>query len=199
MATRYARGDRAWGICQRCGQRGRLNAMPFDEQYPNLRVHLECWDPRHPQERLRPVHDPIALWRPSPEEYPYTSPFLELEQASPGAPASLTWTAATSPVMQFNGYRLYRSLNEGEYELLATFPIVRDDFGGILTETLSYEDETAFEDGDALAYYVVAWLGDPSIEHSPGYVEAVSNIVAIDWEEQNLVPPVISAVVVECV
>lgn len=186
MATRYAKGDRAWGICQRCGQRAPLSALLFDEQYPNLRVHAECWDEKHPQERLRPVSDPSSLWKPSPEEYPYTAPVLELTQESAGAPLALAWSAASSPVFQFNGYRVMRAIDDGEYAQLADLPIVRDDFGGISSEPLTYADETDFGDEvETVSYYVVAYAGTESTEPSPGLIEAPSNIEGISWAPET--------------
>lgn len=67
MSRRYARGKRAWGICGRCGGRALLNELVFDGHLPNMRVHQACWEPKHPQESLPRVADPVALWRPSPE------------------------------------------------------------------------------------------------------------------------------------
>lgn len=66
-ATQYAKGKLAKGVCQRCGLWALLNDLVFDGYYRNLRVHPECRDSRHPQERLVKVSDPQTLWRPSPE------------------------------------------------------------------------------------------------------------------------------------
>ena len=66
--TAYARGSKAWGICQRCGLRALLSELVLDGYYRDLRVHAECRDDRHPQERLPVVSDPQALWKPSPEQ-----------------------------------------------------------------------------------------------------------------------------------
>lgn len=67
VGTAYARGSKAWGICQRCGLRALLSDLVFDGYYRNLRVHVECRDDRHPQERPVKVSDPQTLWKPSPE------------------------------------------------------------------------------------------------------------------------------------
>lgn len=74
----YAHGERAWGICQRCGKRALLKDLVFDGYYPSLRVHEACFEARHPQDRLAPVIDPIALYRPAPEDYPITPPVLSV-------------------------------------------------------------------------------------------------------------------------
>jgi hypothetical protein len=68
MAIRtYARGNKAWGECGRCGRRALLKTLVFDGRYPNLRVHPECRDTLHPLEDVpyAKVEDPIALWKPT--------------------------------------------------------------------------------------------------------------------------------------
>lgn len=75
----YAHGKKAWGICGRCGQRDLLANLGFDGYFPSLRVHERCYDSRHPQDRLVSVTDPVALWRPSPEDYPIEPPEIEAE------------------------------------------------------------------------------------------------------------------------
>lgn len=76
--VRYARGDKAWGWCQRCGLRALLKDLVFDGYYPEMRVHPKCRDDRHPQERLTPIKDAQALYRPSPEPGGPTSPVLSV-------------------------------------------------------------------------------------------------------------------------
>jgi hypothetical protein len=178
MAT-YARGDRAWGICQRCGLRDRLHALLFDQQYPNLRVHVECWDEKHPQERLLPVSDPSSLWRPSPEDYPLSQPVLTAEIDVDGV--QVTWTESVSPVLNVYGYRLYRSVNDGAYELVDTLLVVRDDFGAIIQNALEYLDEEEYEAGDVILYYVVAFSGTTEPEQDT--FEARSNIDSVEIAE----------------
>lgn len=65
---KYARGRRAWGICQRSGKRVLLNELVRDGHSPELLVAPEWWEPRHPQEFPPPMDEAIALYRPSPEE-----------------------------------------------------------------------------------------------------------------------------------
>ena len=63
----YARGSRAWGICQRSGTRYLLRELVEDGRYPGLLVHPDWWEGKHPQETPVDVSDPIALRRPSPD------------------------------------------------------------------------------------------------------------------------------------
>lgn len=82
MPTKYARGMHAWGICGRSGKKMLLREMVFDGQYPNMRVDPAWWEPKHPQERLVAMEDPVALFRPSPEVLdPPTPPVLEGEES----------------------------------------------------------------------------------------------------------------------
>ena len=113
MGARYAKGDRAWGICQRCGQRDRLYALVFDEHYPLLRVHRECFDIRHPQERLLPVLDPVALWRA--RSVPRWVPVVAAISAvatlvlPPDGPAGLVAECASSASTTALGWYAYRT------------------------------------------------------------------------------------------
>lgn len=61
----YAVGKRAWGRCERCGDRYLLRELRFDGQQPDLLVCEPCWDPKHPQERLPDVTDPVTLLDPT--------------------------------------------------------------------------------------------------------------------------------------
>lgn len=187
----YASGTRAWGICQRCGLRDRLVHLIFDEQYPNLRVHPECWDEKHPQERLLPVIDPVSLWKPSPEDYPIVPPVLEAELDSPTGPVQLTWTEATSPVLNINGYRVYRSINGEPDVLLDTLLVERDDFGTITVNPLAYEDDEEFDPGDVLLYYVVAFSGFTELQQD--VYSAASNVVEVGISGETLSAPVLDA------
>jgi len=62
---RYARGSKAWGHCERCGIRHLLSALVKDGQYPDMLVCTECYDPKHPQERLPVIFDPVTLYDPT--------------------------------------------------------------------------------------------------------------------------------------
>lgn len=61
----YARGDKAWAHCERCGDKTLLKYLQYDGQYPDLQVCSKCWDPKHPQEFLPPTWDPITLYDPT--------------------------------------------------------------------------------------------------------------------------------------
>ena len=63
--ARYARGHKAWGICERCSERRPLNDLIYDGQFPDLKVCPDCWDPKHPQEYLPSVTDPSVLYDPT--------------------------------------------------------------------------------------------------------------------------------------
>lgn len=140
MSRRYARGKRAWGICGRCGGRALLNELVFDGHLPNMRVHQACWEPKHPQESLPRVADPIALWRPAPEQlHGPTAPVLTLE-AGDAPSAELSWTEAKSGVSQIASYLIYRAIGDGEFELLSTASVTRD-FMGAITSERTYSDE----------------------------------------------------------
>ena len=58
----YARGTKALAICERCAKKIPYRELRMDGQYPDLKVCDDCWDPKHPQEYLPDVFDPITLW-----------------------------------------------------------------------------------------------------------------------------------------
>ena len=61
----FALGKKAWGLCDRCGQRYLLNDLR--KEWQGLKVCLECYEPKHPQlEPRRNVSDAIALYEPRP-------------------------------------------------------------------------------------------------------------------------------------
>lgn len=70
--TRYARGSRALGICDRCGQTKKLSTLRvqvIDSQPSGLRVCPSCMDIDHEQLRLSKVRadDAITLRHPRPD------------------------------------------------------------------------------------------------------------------------------------
>lgn len=80
--ARYARGSRAWGICDRCGFRYLLNQLKreiFDQRFNGLRVCPNCLDKDHPQLRQGDIviADPQSLYDPRPDvnERPSTQLF----------------------------------------------------------------------------------------------------------------------------
>lgn len=179
VGVAYAVGKYALAECQKCGLRLPYSQLVSDGHWRDLRVCPGCYDPRHPQERLKRVSDPIALWRPAPESrWPPTAPVLSGE--FDGTNNSLTWTAASSPDSAVAGYRLYRMApGETQYTLLADLEIERSFIGEIEDEPLAYLDMDP--PVGVYQYYVLAYdlRGLPSPD---------SNIVTITVTEPD--PPV---------
>jgi len=76
VATRFASYKRAFGFCDRCGQRydlKRLNKYYIMGKLINDKVCPECWDPDHPQNWVgilgsqKVSNDPQALREPRPD------------------------------------------------------------------------------------------------------------------------------------
>ena len=61
----YARGLNAVAICERCSEKKLRRLLIYDGQYPDLLVCSDCWDPKHPQEYLPPVTDPVTIYDPT--------------------------------------------------------------------------------------------------------------------------------------
>lgn len=180
MSRKYASGAKAWGICGRSGQRMLLKDMIFDGRFPAMRVHPSWWEPKDPLEYAPKLEDPIALWRPAPEDYPIVAPILDAVPDETGV--ILTWTASSSPVMNIDGYRLYRMVveegeQEGEFELVEDFPVVRDSYGTLVSQTLTYLDEDDYEGGTVVHYYVVAYS-----TRAEGSRTARSNTEEVEFE-----------------
>lgn len=82
----FAQGKRAWGICDRCGQRQLLNLLKEESVRGALRgnrVCSSCFDPDHPQnwQGMTPVYDPQALRNARPDVAepavpPYVPPYI---------------------------------------------------------------------------------------------------------------------------
>lgn len=148
MARKYAVGAKAWFICQRCGLRGYYRDSVFDGHIANLRVHPECYEPKHPQESLPKVTDPVALWRPSPEWGGVASTLTAVFNEATGF-VDMSWTEAEIFNARYESYDVYRAivpldgepLNPQDYVLLVSLPIVYDVFMAIVSQTLEYTDE----------------------------------------------------------
>jgi hypothetical protein len=67
MADRYAKGSKAWGICQKSGGRYLRSELVEDGYFKGLLVHPKWKDGPHPQERPVTVQDAMAIRKPSPE------------------------------------------------------------------------------------------------------------------------------------
>lgn len=77
MATRFASYKRAFGFCDKCGQRYDLRHLKkyfIMGKLINSKVCPECWDPDHPQNWVGIIgsqkvsNDPQALREPRPDE-----------------------------------------------------------------------------------------------------------------------------------
>jgi len=64
--TAYAKGNKAVGLCQRCGEKTKLHELRPDGQ-TNLLVCGDCYDMKHPAERPVRTDDAVALRRPAPD------------------------------------------------------------------------------------------------------------------------------------
>jgi hypothetical protein len=72
MSSKFARGAKAWGMCDACGFRyllAKLKTETVAGRSNNLLVCPECWDKDHPQnwQGRYPVYDPQALRNPRPD------------------------------------------------------------------------------------------------------------------------------------
>jgi hypothetical protein len=88
MAHKYATGKRAFGFCDRCGQRFNLKDMRrimIKDTLTQIMVCNQDWEPSQPQLQLGryPVFDPQALRNPRPD-ISYTQSGLDTN----GYPAS---------------------------------------------------------------------------------------------------------------
>jgi hypothetical protein len=62
----YAKGNRAVGLCQKCGGKYKLSVLRPDGE-TNLLVCGDCYDIEHPAERPVRTDDAVALRRPAPD------------------------------------------------------------------------------------------------------------------------------------
>lgn len=72
MATQFAAGKKALGLCDRCGFQYKLSELkPLTVKTKNINTLVcpTCWEPDHPQLRLGMyiVQDPQALRNPRPD------------------------------------------------------------------------------------------------------------------------------------
>lgn len=138
---KYAHGELAWGICAKCGLRFLLRELRLDGYYPNLRVCDSCYDSKHPQERLVPMTDAVALWRPSPEQANATPSVLSFELD--GLQVDLTWTPTQTIGPRIESYKVYRSSDEGVTFVELDSQAVEYAFDmAVLTQPASYSDNT---------------------------------------------------------
>jgi hypothetical protein len=128
-----------------------LQELVLDGYYPNIRVCMGCYDPPQPQERLAVVSDPVALWKPAPDAYLVTPPFLTALVT--GGTVILSWTSiggraigeGRSPQASAElsaGYQVYRSSDGVNFTSLVTLMNTADEFGALSIETLTYTDSS---------------------------------------------------------
>lgn len=214
-SSKYARGSRAWGLCQKCGLRFLLRTLLFDGYFPGLRVCAGCYDSKQPQEFLVDVTDPTTLYRPSPEFGPKPSVLVAMQVSNA---IVLNWSE-TDPrgnarVKEYQVWQAsspYPDMFPPE-TLIATLPVeyygdpgapsladlVENGSGrlgntydneGIVEETLSYQDDSATSLNRYYKYSILALLqANPSDE----YTMARSNEVIV----QLLRPPSIESLTV---
>jgi hypothetical protein len=146
VGSRYAQGAQAWGLCKRCGLQFLLRNLVFDGYMPGLRVCIDCYEGRHPQEYPIDVTDPEGVWRSTSDDPPYGA---VLGGSVNQGNISLVWQAPdSSGGARFESYTLLRaySLDGLTFTpLLAInlFPIVYDDFGGLIQQTLAFTDNVS--------------------------------------------------------
>lgn len=141
----FARGSKAWGLCQRCGLQFLLADLCFDGYFKNLRVCEGCYDPPQPQEKLAIVSDPEALYRPAPDTWLVNPPFLTAAIAT--GQVVLNWTSIsvgpngnTGSAYLSAGYQVSRSTDGVNFTTLVTLLNTADDFGALSVEHLTYTD-----------------------------------------------------------
>ena len=154
----YATGRYAVGVCARCGFKEKLNSLVFDGYYTNLRVHRECRDYRHPQERIVKVRDPQTLYRPSPEQADIPPVLVTALQEE--SQVFLTWVAANPTFSRIENYVVQRAVivdpdDEPAYFELADLPVVYSPTFLPTTTPTTYGD-TGFAPATTYRYRIVA-------------------------------------------
>jgi len=134
----------------------------FDGYMPGLRVCIDCYDTRHPQEFLQDVTDPVALWKPAPDSVALNPPFLTAVPTS--TTVTLNWTSCGGPpegilyaggggtANLIAGYLVFRSTDGVSYTQIANLLNTADEFGALSVETLTYTDTNP--PASTLYYYV---------------------------------------------
>jgi hypothetical protein len=144
MGSRYALGTQAWGLCKRCGLQFLLRNLVFDGYMPGLRVCVDCYDGRHPQEYPIDCTDPVGLWKSTSDDPPYGA-VLSLVLVD-GDSIDLAWTAPnTSGNARYETYTLSRASSpDGDvftsFAVIRVFPVIYDAFGAILSQVLAFDD-----------------------------------------------------------
>jgi hypothetical protein len=147
--------------------------LVFDGYMPGLRVCVDCYDPRHPQEFLQDVTDPVALWKPAPDNVQFTAPVLTCSSGL-AIPVVLNWTVADFQAYTVGGYTVYRApQSTGVFVALATFKNTENLFANgqpPIGQTLTYSDATAAH-ATAYLYYVQAFSLTDSTVTGPAPID----------------------------
>lgn len=163
MAKGFASDKHALGECQRCGVKMLLKFMLNDGYYPNLIVCPSCWEPRHPQESLPNVEDPVSLYRPAPLNLP-TPTAMVLSAAINVGQAVLTWTNPDAPATLIKSFEIWRSMNVlptdvsflESFTRIGTTTVQRAYDTTITNNPFTFTDNTTDFSVNFYHYYIVA-------------------------------------------
>lgn len=150
---KYAVGNQAVGECARCGEKRLYKELIFDGYYAWMRVCPDCYEERHPQERIVSAADPVALFRPAPQLVPAPSTPVLSGAILAGHPV-LSWTQSIGGADFVTQYFLYRSTDGLAAVQIANPQVVRDWDAGVLSYGSPFIDLTATA-GHAYGYYVI--------------------------------------------
>lgn len=100
---KYARGQRALGICDGCGGTFRLDALKHEYikgVRQGWRVCPDCWDPDHPQNRFGETSpaDAETLYDPRPDLNPGRVPLVVPDFTVPGPTCSTNVATAGNAI-----------------------------------------------------------------------------------------------------
>jgi hypothetical protein len=193
---KFATGHKAVGICMRCSKKRPRRELVEDGYYPGLMVCPDCFDGRHPQERLPRLQDPTTIYKPAPDDVGYPP---DLSVVQNGNSASLAWTEAVPINARIDSYDVYRRAGPtGNFTRVATFPISYDVFMEITAQTLVYSD-TGLSTGTVYYYQIVAntdpegpdVLTSNTVEISVAAVQPLTGALALAGQAASI--PVVTA------
>lgn len=150
---KYARGSHAVGECARCGAKRLYKNLVFDGYYAWMRVCPQCYEARHPQERIISAADPVALFRPAPQMVPAPSTPVLSGIVTLGQPV-LSWTQSIAGADFVTQYFLFRSTDGLPAVQIGNPQVVRDWDAAVLSYGSPFVDLTATA-GHSYGYYVL--------------------------------------------
>lgn len=160
MGRYLGRGQPA--ICYRCGVKGFAKDLIKDGRNPSLMVlsTCGCYDPIHEAERpFVPKNlEGKAKYPISPDQLPPVEIVLT-GSISVGEGAILSWGRPTTEGPRIEEYEVWRSIDEGPFELIDTNTFVYSDFMQVLNEPEGHTDTDAADPG-LYRYYVEAISGN---------------------------------------